>query len=127
MRQLTFKVASVFGIRDRGLVWPGWAGDLVLFDSDTVESGDVEEADDYPGGFTRVLQRARGVHYTTVGGEVLIERGEHTGAFPGRIKTACAPRSKRPWRDGSKRTATGVRGVIEPPTPPKLTRCEHLF
>jgi N-acyl-D-aspartate/D-glutamate deacylase len=85
VRQLTFNVASIFGIRDRGLIWPGWAADLVLFDPDRVESQDVEEANDYPGGFTRVLQHARGVHYTIVNGEVLIEQGEHTGAYPGRV------------------------------------------
>jgi N-acyl-D-aspartate/D-glutamate deacylase len=85
VRQLTFNVASIFGIRDRGLIWPGWAADLVLFDPDTVDSQDVEEAYDYPGGFRRVLQHARGVHCTIVNGEVLIEEGEHTGAYPGRV------------------------------------------
>jgi N-acyl-D-aspartate/D-glutamate deacylase len=85
VRQLTFKVANVFGIKDRGLLWPGWAADLVLFDPDTVEPLDVETADDYPGGFTRVLQHARGMHYTIVNGEVLIDHGEHTGAYPGRV------------------------------------------
>jgi N-acyl-D-aspartate/D-glutamate deacylase len=85
VRELTFNVASIFGIRDRGLVWPGWAADLVLFDPDTVESQDEEEASDYPGGLTRVLQHARGVHYTIVNGEVLIEHGDFTGAYPGRV------------------------------------------
>lgn len=85
VRQLTFNVASIFGIRDRGLVWPGWAADLVLFDPDTVESRDVESANDYPGGFTRVLQHARGVHYTIVNGEVLVDHSEHTGAYPGKV------------------------------------------
>jgi len=85
VRELTFNVASIFGIRNRGLVWPGWAADLVIFDPDTVDSQDVEEANDYPGGFTRVLQHANGVHYTIVNGEVLVERGEHTGAYPGKV------------------------------------------
>jgi N-acyl-D-aspartate/D-glutamate deacylase len=85
VRQLTFKVANVFGIKDRGLVWPGWAADLVLFDPDTVEPLDTESADDYPGGFTRVLQHARGMHYTIVNGEVLIDHGQHTGAYPGHV------------------------------------------
>jgi N-acyl-D-aspartate/D-glutamate deacylase len=85
VRQLTFKVASIFGIRDRGLIWPGWAADLVLFDPDTVDAEDVEEASDYPGGFTRVLQHARGMHYTIVNGEVLIDHGHHTGVYPGRV------------------------------------------
>jgi hypothetical protein len=85
VHQLTFKVASIFGIRDRGLIWPGWAADLTLFDPDTVAAGDIEEADDYPGGFTRVLQHAHGMHYTIVNGEVLVEGGEYTGAHPGRV------------------------------------------
>jgi N-acyl-D-amino-acid deacylase len=85
VRQLTFNVASSFGIKDRGLVWPGWAADLVLFDPNTVESKDVEEASDYPGGVTRVLQHARGVHYTIVNGEVLIENGQFTGAYAGTV------------------------------------------
>ncbi len=83
--QLTFKVASIFGIRDRGLVWPGWKADLTLFDPDTVESCDVEEADDYPGGFTRVLQHARGMHYTIVNGEVLVDHGQYTDARVGTV------------------------------------------
>lgn len=95
VRELTFNVASIFGIPDRGLVWPGWAADLVLFDPDTVASQDVETANDYPGGLTRVLQHARGVHYTIVNGEVLIENGDHTGAYPGRvIRNAYAERRR---------------------------------
>jgi N-acyl-D-aspartate/D-glutamate deacylase len=85
VRELTFNVASIFGIKDRGLVWPGWAADLVLFDPDTVESKDEEEVSDYPGGLTRVLQHAHGVHYTIVNGEVLIENGDYTGALPGKV------------------------------------------
>jgi N-acyl-D-amino-acid deacylase len=85
VRELTFNVASIFGIRDRGLVWPGWKADLVLFDPDTVESQVVEEADDYPGGFRRILQHARGMHYTIVNGEVLVDHGAHTGAYPGQV------------------------------------------
>lgn len=82
---LSFKVASIFGLKDRGLVWPGWAADLALFDPDTVEALESVEASDYPGGFTRMVQHARGVHYTIVNGEVLLEQGEHTGAYPGRV------------------------------------------
>ena len=83
--EVSFRVASIFGIRDRGLIWPGWAADLVLFDPDTVASKDLEDADDYPGGFRRVLQHAQGVDYAIVNGKVLIDHGEHTGAYPGRV------------------------------------------
>jgi N-acyl-D-amino-acid deacylase len=85
VHRLTFKVASIFGFKDRGLVWPGWFADLVLFDPETVQALEPEEASDYPGGFQRMVQHARGVHYTIVNGEVLLEQGEHTGALPGRV------------------------------------------
>ncbi|HEX6512516.1 MAG TPA: amidohydrolase family protein [Chloroflexota bacterium] len=85
VHQLTFKIARILDIRDRGLIWPGWRADLVLFDPDTVDSRKVEDAADYPGGLTRKLQHAKGVEYTIVNGEVLIEHGHHTGAYPGRV------------------------------------------
>ena len=46
---------------------------------------DYYEASDYPGGFTRVLQHARGMHYTIVNGEALVQHGERTGAYAGRV------------------------------------------
>ena len=85
VRRLTFKVASIFGLEDRGLVWPGFAADLALFDPDPIEALEPEEEPDYPGGFTRMVQHAKGVHYTIVNGEVLMEGGKHTGALPGRV------------------------------------------
>jgi N-acyl-D-aspartate/D-glutamate deacylase len=85
VHRLSFKVASIFGLKDRGLVWSGWAADLVLFDPDTIEALEPEEAGDYPGGFQRMVQHARGVHSTIVNGDVLIEEGQHTGAYPGKV------------------------------------------
>jgi N-acyl-D-aspartate/D-glutamate deacylase len=82
---LTFKVASIFGFKDRGLVWPGWAADLVVFDPDTIAPEPPEKAPDYPGGFERIVQHASGVNYTIVNGEVLIDHGEYTGARPGHV------------------------------------------
>jgi N-acyl-D-aspartate/D-glutamate deacylase len=38
-----------------------------------------------PGAEKRLIQRAIGVNMTTVNGELLVEQGEHTGAFPGRV------------------------------------------
>jgi N-acyl-D-aspartate/D-glutamate deacylase len=40
---------------------------------------------DLPGGEKRLIQRALGVKMTMVNGEVLVEDGEHTGVFPGRV------------------------------------------
>lgn len=83
--RLTFRVASVFGLSDRGLVRPGMAADLAVFDPATINTLEPEYVQDLPGNETRMIQRAAGVHHTVVNGEVVIESGAATGACPGRI------------------------------------------
>jgi len=85
IRKLTFMVASVFGLYDRGLIRPGMAADLVLFDPQTVRECEPEMVNDLPGGEKRLIQRAIGVKTTMVNGAILVQDGEHTGAFPGRV------------------------------------------
>jgi N-acyl-D-amino-acid deacylase len=85
VRKLTFMVASIFGLYDRGLIRPGLAADLVLFDPDTVGDCEPELANDLPGGEKRLIQRAKGVQMTIVNGQVLTEDGKHMGALPGRV------------------------------------------
>jgi N-acyl-D-amino-acid deacylase len=85
IRKLTFMVASVFGLHDRGLIRPGLAADLAVFDPNTVRECEPEMVNDLPGGEKRLIQRAIGVKATMVNGEVLVEDGEHTGAYPGRV------------------------------------------
>jgi N-acyl-D-aspartate/D-glutamate deacylase len=83
--KLTFQVASVFGLHDRGLLRPGMAADLVIFDPATVNTLEPEYVQDLPGNETRMIQKAAGVHHTVVNGAVVIEDGAATGACPGRI------------------------------------------
>jgi N-acyl-D-amino-acid deacylase len=85
IRKLTFMVASLFGLDDRGLIRKGMAADLVLFDPETVRECEPEMVNDLPGGEKRLIQRASGVKMTIVNGAVLVEDGEHTGAYPGRV------------------------------------------
>ena len=85
VRKLTFVPASLFGMYDRGMIRPGMAADLVVFDPDTVGAQPKENVEDLPAGAMRVRQLATGVGYTIVNGEVLIEAGEHTGAYPGKV------------------------------------------
>jgi N-acyl-D-aspartate/D-glutamate deacylase len=83
--KLTFRVASVFGLGDRGLLRPGLAGDIAIFDPLTVNTREPEYVQDLPGNETRMIQKAIGVPYTVVNGEVVIENGRATGALPGQI------------------------------------------
>jgi len=85
VRKLTFMVASIFGLHDRGLIRPGMAADLVLFDPQTVSDCEPEMVHDLPGGEKRLVQKAVGVKMTIVNGEILTEEGRHSGALPGRV------------------------------------------
>jgi N-acyl-D-aspartate/D-glutamate deacylase len=85
IRKLTFIPASLFGLYDRGLVRQGLAADLMIFDPATIAPLEPGEAFDLPGGSRRRKQLAKGIEMTVVNGQVLIEKGEHTGAFPGKV------------------------------------------
>jgi N-acyl-D-aspartate/D-glutamate deacylase len=85
VRKLTFESASVFGIHDRGMLRPGMAADIVIFDPATVAAGKETVVRDFPAGGWRIKEEAVGVHYTIVNGQVLLEDGIHTGALPGRV------------------------------------------
>jgi N-acyl-D-amino-acid deacylase len=83
--KLTFRVASVFGLNDRGLARPGMAADLVIFDPATINTLEPEYVQDLPGHETRMIQKAAGVHHTVVNGEVVIENGTAIGTCPGKV------------------------------------------
>ncbi|HLN87480.1 MAG TPA: amidohydrolase family protein [Candidatus Limnocylindrales bacterium] len=85
IRKLTFIPASLFGLYDRGLVRPGMAADMMIFDPATIAPLEPGEAHDLPGGAKRRKQLATGIEYTVVNGQVLLEKGEHTGAYPGKV------------------------------------------
>ncbi len=83
--KLTFRVASIFGLNDRGLLRPGMAADIAVFDPATINTQDPEYVQDLPGNETRMIQKATGVPYTVVNGTVVIENGAPTGALPGKV------------------------------------------
>jgi N-acyl-D-amino-acid deacylase len=85
VRRLTFDSATAFGIFDRGLLQPGMAADLVIFDADTVQPGKEDIVHDFPSNGWRIRELAEGIHYTVVNGTVLLEKGEHVGTYPGRV------------------------------------------
>lgn len=91
VQKLTFVPASAFGLHDRGLIRPGLAADLVVFDPDTVSPGELDQVPDFPAGAVRMRRLPVGIDYTIVNGEVLIEEGEHTGAYPGHVARTGPP------------------------------------
>jgi N-acyl-D-amino-acid deacylase len=85
VRRLTFVSAAAYGIYDRGLLQPGMAADIVIFDPDTVRPGKQDVVHDFPSNGWRIRGLAERIHYTVVNGEVLLEKGAHTGRHPGRV------------------------------------------
>jgi N-acyl-D-amino-acid deacylase len=92
IRQFTCGSASAFGIYDRGLLRPGLAADLVLFDAETIQPLPEDIVHDFPNNGWRIRERAEGIAYTIVNGTVLMEQGQPTGALPGKVlrNTLCA-------------------------------------
>jgi N-acyl-D-amino-acid deacylase len=85
VRRITFDSASTFGLYDRGLLRPGLAADIAIFDPATVNCGKETVVHDFPAGGWRIKEPAEGVHQTIVNGQVLLDEGRHTGALPGRV------------------------------------------
>jgi N-acyl-D-aspartate/D-glutamate deacylase len=76
VRKMTSANAAKIGIYDRGLLRPGMAADVTIFDPARV----VDRAT-----FEQPHQYAEGIEYVIVNGAVVLERGRHTGARPGVI------------------------------------------
>ncbi len=68
VHHLTGRPALIFGIRDRGVLKPGNAADLLLFDPATVHRGEKRRVYDLPGGAPRLTTPAIGVHGVWVNG-----------------------------------------------------------
>jgi N-acyl-D-amino-acid deacylase len=88
IRRYTFQPARLMGLTDRGLIREGLAADLMIFDLARIGVKDDEVSRDGPGGTPRRVQGAEGVSHVIVNGEVVLDHGRHTGAFPGRVLRA---------------------------------------
>jgi N-acyl-D-aspartate/D-glutamate deacylase len=82
---MTQAPAELFGLRDRGLVREGYHADLVVFDADTVATGDVNLVHDLPGGTARLSADSIGVHHVLVNGRATVVDGKSAGDLPGAV------------------------------------------
>jgi N-acyl-D-amino-acid deacylase len=74
IRKMTSFPAQRFGLRDRGLLWDGMKADIVVFNPATVNAQAT---------FPEPKRFPVGIEYVLVNGQVVIDRGQHTGALPG--------------------------------------------
>ena len=86
IQRITSEPARFFGLSDRGMLRPGLAADITIFDMHTVSSPERPEIrHDLPGGGRRLVTQAEGIQYTIVNGQVLYEGQRHLGTLPGQV------------------------------------------
>jgi N-acyl-D-aspartate/D-glutamate deacylase len=83
VRMITHDTAQAAGLADRGILAPGYKGDLNVIDLDRLTLHRPEIVHDLPSGAGRLHQRATGYAATVVNGVVTRSEGEATGAMPG--------------------------------------------
>ncbi|HTE30517.1 MAG TPA: D-aminoacylase [Chryseolinea sp.] len=76
IRRLTSLPASNMHIKKRGSLQPGFHADIVMFDPQKIQDHAT---------FEKPHQYATGMMYVIVNGTVVLDKGEHTGATPGRV------------------------------------------
>ena len=76
IRSMTSLPASVFRMKDRGLIRAGAIADLIVFDPQTIR----DRAD-----YQNPHQLSEGMRYVFVNGEMAIDEGEFTDTMGGRV------------------------------------------
>jgi len=91
-RRLSFVPAWIIGLHDRGWLREGMAADVIVYDLDRlrIDPTEPEMVHDLPGGEGRLVQRAVGIDYTIVNGQVTFEGQTCTGARPGAVLRSAA-------------------------------------
>jgi N-acyl-D-amino-acid deacylase len=85
VRRLTSEPAEFLGLHSRGRIKAGFEADLVLFDADRIRPLPPEWVNDLPGKQPRLIERAEGIEYTIVGGQVLFAGDTYQGGMPGKV------------------------------------------
>jgi N-acyl-D-aspartate/D-glutamate deacylase len=90
--RLSFVPAWIIGLHDRGVLREGMAADVIVYDVERlrINPTEPEMVHDLPGGEGRLVQRAVGIDYTIVNGEVTFEGQTCTGARPGALLRSAA-------------------------------------
>lgn len=85
IRKLTMEPANAIGLKDRGLIKPGYKADINVIDVERLHLYAPHVSYDLPSGGRRLTQRADGYEATIVSGVVTYRNGRSTGSLPGRL------------------------------------------
>ncbi|MEN3975276.1 amidohydrolase family protein [Emcibacter sp. SYSU 3D8] len=85
VHRMTKEVADAWGIGDRGLLKPGMAADVVVFDPATIDRGEEIFVHDVPGNANRYIRHPTGIDAVIVNGALTVRDGGYTAARAGLI------------------------------------------
>ena len=85
VKQMTSETANFFGFRDRGRLQPGMKADVNVIDFDGLHLHAPKMIFDLPAGGRRLVQHVDGYDMTICSGTPIFEKGEETGARPGKL------------------------------------------
>jgi N-acyl-D-aspartate/D-glutamate deacylase len=85
VKKITADTADIWGLADRGRLKPGCAGDVVIFDPQTIARDEERPAHDVPGEGLRYVRASIGVEAVLVNGVVAYAAGAYTDARAGVI------------------------------------------
>jgi N-acyl-D-amino-acid deacylase len=85
VKRQTSETADFFGLSDRGRLAPGLRADINLIDYSRLQVQKPELVHDMPAQGRRFVQKVDGYEATFVAGTQIFDRGEHTGALPGKL------------------------------------------
>lgn len=87
VRRVTAEHAEIFGLKRKGRIAAGMDADLVLFDPPRIKPTRAQRVRDLPNGGYRFVERAEGIAWIVVAGEVTFRDGVAQGPLPGRVAT----------------------------------------
>ena len=85
VKRVTRDSAFAIGLRDRGVLAPGYKADVNVIDYDGLRVSVPRVVYDLPSGGKRLIQTAKGYDATIVSGVIVSRDGQATGALPGRL------------------------------------------
>jgi N-acyl-D-aspartate/D-glutamate deacylase len=85
VRMITGDAARSFGLRGRGLLEPGYAADVLVFDETVVARLPAVVRADLPGNGSRLFAGATGMEHVLVNGQEIARHGQLTDALPGTV------------------------------------------
>jgi N-acyl-D-aspartate/D-glutamate deacylase len=90
IQRMTGETADFYGFRDRGRLQPGKKADVNVIDFDGLTLHSPKMIFDLPAGGRRLVQSVDGYDMTICSGTPIFEKGQETGARPGKLVRSTA-------------------------------------